>query len=51
MAGTIRDTTHLPRRRSREKTGYIFMTNGDGGADLLKKLIVGNTTLNRLVAG
>jgi hypothetical protein len=41
----------LPRRRSREKTGYIFMTNGDGGADLLKKLIVGNTTLNRLVAG
>jgi CubicO group peptidase (beta-lactamase class C family) len=33
------------------KTGYIFMTNGDGGIDLLKKLIVGNTTLNRLLIG
>ncbi len=33
------------------KTGYIFMTNGDGGVDLLKKLIVGDTTLNRLLIG
>jgi hypothetical protein len=33
------------------KTGYIFMTNGDGGIDLLKKLIVGDTTLNRLLIG
>jgi CubicO group peptidase (beta-lactamase class C family) len=31
------------------KTGYIFMTNGDGGVSLLKKLIVGDTTLNRLL--
>ena len=31
------------------KTGYIFMTNGDGGVALLKKLIVGDTTLNRLL--
>lgn len=33
------------------KTGYIFMTNGDGGIDLLKKLIIGDTTLNRLLVG
>jgi CubicO group peptidase (beta-lactamase class C family) len=33
------------------RTGYIFMTNGDGGVDLLKKLIVGDTALNRLLIG
>jgi CubicO group peptidase (beta-lactamase class C family) len=35
----------------KQKTGYVFMTNGDGGAELLKKLIIGDTALNRLLAG
>jgi CubicO group peptidase (beta-lactamase class C family) len=33
----------------RRKTGYVFMMNGDGGLDLLKTLIVGDTLLNRLL--
>jgi hypothetical protein len=28
----------------------VFMMNGDGGLELLKKLIVGDTILNRLIA-
>ena len=34
----------------KRKTGYVFMMNGDGGPDLLKKLIIGDTTLNRLLS-
>ena len=33
----------------KRKTGYVVMTNGDGGADLIKKLIIGDTTLNQLL--
>jgi CubicO group peptidase (beta-lactamase class C family) len=33
----------------KRRTGYVFMMNGDGGPELLKKLIVGDTTLNRLL--
>jgi CubicO group peptidase (beta-lactamase class C family) len=33
----------------KRRTGYVFMMNGDGGVDLLKKLIIGETTLNRLL--
>jgi len=34
----------------KRRNGYIFMTNGDGGMDLLKKLIIGDTPLNQLLA-
>jgi CubicO group peptidase (beta-lactamase class C family) len=34
----------------KRRNGYIFMTNGDGGTDLLKKLIIGDTPLNQLLA-
>jgi hypothetical protein len=33
----------------KRRTGYVFMTNGDGGMELLKKLIVGDTPLNQLL--
>jgi CubicO group peptidase (beta-lactamase class C family) len=33
------------------KTGYMIMTNGDGGANLILKLILGDTTLNQLLMG
>lgn len=33
----------------KRRSGYIFMTNGDGGMDLLKKLIIGDTPLNQLL--
>ncbi|MPY89065.1 MAG: serine hydrolase [Luteitalea sp.] len=32
------------------KYGYVIMTNGDNGGEVLQKLILGDTTLNRLVA-
>lgn len=34
----------------KRRNGYVFMTNGDGGTDLLKKLIIGETPLNQLLA-
>jgi CubicO group peptidase (beta-lactamase class C family) len=33
----------------KRKTGYMIMTNGDGGANLIKKLIIGDTGLNQLL--
>ena len=33
----------------KRKTGYMIMTNGDGGTTLIKKLIIGNTALNQLL--
>lgn len=33
----------------KRRSGYIVMTNGDGGANLILKLIIGDTTLNRLL--
>jgi CubicO group peptidase (beta-lactamase class C family) len=33
----------------KRRTGYVFMTNGDGGMELLKELIVGDTPLNQLL--
>jgi CubicO group peptidase (beta-lactamase class C family) len=33
----------------KRKTGYIVMTNGDGGTNLIKKLIIGDTALNQLL--
>lgn len=33
----------------KRRTGYVFMTNGDGGMELLKKLIIGDTPLNQLL--
>jgi CubicO group peptidase (beta-lactamase class C family) len=33
----------------RQRSGYVFMMNGDGGVDLLKRLIVGDTPLNQLL--
>jgi Beta-lactamase len=35
----------------KQRTGYIVMTNGDGGGELIKKLIIGETPLNRLLRG
>jgi len=33
----------------KRKTGFIVMTNGDGGTNLIKKLIIGDTALNQLL--
>ena len=33
----------------KQKTGYMVMTNGDGGINLIKKLIIGDTALNQLL--
>jgi CubicO group peptidase (beta-lactamase class C family) len=33
----------------KRKTGYMVMTNGDGGTNLIKKLIIGDTALNQLL--
>ncbi len=35
----------------KRKTGYMVMTNGDGGTNLIKKLIIGDTELNQLLMG
>jgi CubicO group peptidase (beta-lactamase class C family) len=33
----------------KRRTGYVFMMNGDGGMELLKNLIIGDTPLNQLL--
>jgi hypothetical protein len=35
----------------RTRSGVVIMTNGDNGVEILRKLIVGDTTLNRLITG
>jgi hypothetical protein len=32
------------------QTGYVVMTNGDGGWQLVKNLIIGDTPLNKVLA-
>ena len=33
------------------KSGYVIMTNGENGVEVLRKLIMGETVLNQFLAG